>query len=174
MRKIRLLVGLAILCPAAAQITTTTMIGTIADSTGAAVPNAQVMATNIGTNLARTATTNSQGEYRIEFLPVGSYQVEVSAPGFKKFVRGGVVLEINETARVDAQLQIGGLNETVTVTSEAPLVNTDNAVVGRTVENAEIIDLPIVNRNVYTLLTLTRASSRRRTASFWDTRNSAP
>jgi outer membrane receptor protein involved in Fe transport len=155
MRTIQLLLCGAMVCSLAAQITTTTMIGNVTDTTGAGVPNAQVTATNTGTNLARTVATNSQGEYRIEFLPVGNYQVEVSAPGFKKFVDSGVALQINETARVDAQLQIGGLNETVSVTSDAPLVNTDNAVVGRTVENAEIIDLPIVNRNVYTLLTLT-------------------
>lgn len=155
MRTIQLLLCSAMACSLGAQITTTTLTGTVTDSTGAAVPNAQVTATNTGTSLARTVATNSQGEYRVEFLPVGSYQVEVNAPGFKKFVHSGVVLQINETARVDALLQIGGTNETVTVTSEAPLVNTDNAVVGRTVENAEIIDLPIVNRNVYTLLTLT-------------------
>ena len=144
-----------VLLTASAQITTTTMTGIITDTTGAAVPNAQVTATNTGTSFSRTVLTNSQGEYRIEFLPVGSYTVDVNATGFKKFVRSGVVLQINESARVDAVLQVGGVNETVTVTSDAPLVTTDNASIGRTVENAEITDLPIVNRNVYTLLTLT-------------------
>ncbi len=139
----------------AAQITTTTIVGTVTDATGAAVPNAQVTATNASTNFSRAAATNSQGEYRIDFLPVGSYSVAVAAEGFKHFVRDGVVLEVNVTARVDASLQVGAINETVTVTGSAPLLNADNAQIGRTVDTAEITDLPIVNRNVYTLLNLT-------------------
>src|SRR6266436_4833985 len=89
----------------AAQITTTTIIGTVTDSTGAAVPNAQVTATNTGTNLSRSAQTSEQGGYRIEFLPVGSYNLEITAQGFKKFVRSGLVLEVNVPTRIDAVLQ---------------------------------------------------------------------
>ena len=138
-----------------AQVTTTTIYGTVTDRSGAMVPNAQVVATNTGTNLARTVVTNSDGQYILEFLPVGSYQVEVSAAGFKKFRRSGIVLEVNQSARVDAALEVGGVNETVTVTAEAPMVNTNNPSIGRTVNNAEITNLPIVNRTVYTLLSLT-------------------
>src|SRR5512138_473923 len=99
-----------------AQVTTTTIYGTVTDSTGAVVPNAQVVATNLDTNLSRPATSDSEGRYQIEFLPIGSYKVEISAAGFKKFVRSGIVLQINERARVDAQLDIGSTGETVTVT----------------------------------------------------------
>lgn len=67
-----------------AQITTTTMIGTVADKTGAVVVDAKVSATNTGTNLQRSVRNNAQGEYRIEFLPVGEYSVAVEARGFKK------------------------------------------------------------------------------------------
>ena len=133
--------------------TTTNIIGTVLDRTGASVPDAQVTATNTATNLSRTAQTNTDGQYRLEFLPIGAYTVEVTAQGFKKFVQKGITLEINRTARVDATLDVGGITETVSVTGDAPLVNTDNAQIGRTVSNAEITDLPIVNRNVYTLLT---------------------
>ncbi len=139
----------------AAQITTTNIIGAVTDPSGSAIPNAQVTATNTATGFSRSAQTNEQGEYRIDFLPVGSYEVVVTAQGFKRFVRTGVVLEINVTARVDAAVQLGAATETVSVTSEAPLVNTDNAQIGRTVDNSEITQLPLVNRNVYTLLTLT-------------------
>ena len=135
--------------------TTTSLVGTVIDRSGAAVPGAQVTATNQGTNLSRNAQTNSQGEYRIDFLPVGEYAVGFSASGFKKTLQKGVVLEVNVTARVDATLDVGGLTESVEVTAAAPLVNTANAQIGRTVENAEITTLPIVGRNVYTLLTLT-------------------
>lgn len=138
-----------------AQITSSTIVGTVTDSSGAAVANAQVTAVNTSTNLSRTAQTNDQGEYRIEFLPVGSYRVEVTAAGFEKSVRNDVVLQIAQPSRVDAQLQVGQVSQTVEVVSQVPLVNTTNAEIGRTIENQEILNLPIVNRNVYTLLSLT-------------------
>jgi hypothetical protein len=143
-----------------AQITTTTMLGTVADKTGAVMANVRVTATNTGTNLQRSVNTNDQGEYRIEFLPVGEYLVTVEAPGFKKFVRNGVRLEVGQTARVDASLEIGSTGETIDVVAAAPLINTSNPELGRTVENEEIVNLPIVNRNLYTLLDLTPGVQR--------------
>ncbi len=104
--------------------------------------------------------TNEQGEYRIEFLPVGKYAVAVNAVGFKKFIQNGVTLEVGQTARIDASLDLGSTGEVVEVTAAAPIVNTSSPELGRTVENAEIIDLPIVNRNLYTLLDLTPGVQR--------------
>ena len=148
-----------VLCLLAASLvyaqTTTTVYGTVSDKSGAVVPGAQVTATNTGTNLARTAQTNAEGQYRFEFMPIGSYTVQVTAPGFKKFVQKGIALDINVMARVDASLDIGVSTEAVEVTANAPAVNTEDAQIGRTVENAEITTLPIVGRNVYTLLELT-------------------
>jgi hypothetical protein len=135
--------------------TTTTLYGTVTDKTNAVVPGAQVTATNTGTNLVRTAETNAEGQYRIEFLPIGEYTVAVSTSGFKKSVSKNVILEINVSARVDAVLDVGTLSEQVEVTAATPQVNTYNAQIGRTVDNSEIVNLPIVNRNVYTLLSLT-------------------
>ncbi|HLK69653.1 MAG TPA: carboxypeptidase regulatory-like domain-containing protein [Bryobacteraceae bacterium] len=135
--------------------TTTTLYGTVTDRSGAVVPNAQVIATNVGTNLARTAQSNAEGQYRLEFMPIGSYSLEVTATGFKKFVQKGIALDVNVNARVDAILDVGTVTEEVDVTSTAPLVNTDNSQIGRTVENSEITTLPIVGRNVYSLLNLT-------------------
>src|SRR5215472_10064744 len=143
-----------------AQVTTTTMIGTVADKTGAVIVEAKVTATNVGTNLERSAKTNAQGEYRIEFLPVGSYSLLVEAAGFKKFVQTGITLEIDQTARVDVLMDVGTTGETIQVTAAAPIVNLTNPELGRTVENQEIVDLPIVNRNVYTLLSLTPGVQR--------------
>ena len=135
--------------------TTTTLVGTVTDRSGGSVPNAQVTAIHTGTNLSRTAQTNQQGEYRVEFLPIGEYTVEVASQGFKKSIQKGVVLQVNVTARVDATLDVGAVTEQVDVTAEAPLVNTSNAQIGRTVESVELTTLPIVGRNVYTLLQLT-------------------
>jgi hypothetical protein len=149
------LFGLGVAAPSFAQSPTTILLGTVTDKNGGGVANAQVTATNIDTNLVRTAPTNDEGEYRFEFLPLGNYKVEVAAPGFKKFVRTGVVLEVGVTARADARLDVGDVSQSVIVTAEAPQVNTSTTDVGRLVENKEIVDLPIVNRNVYALLSLT-------------------
>ncbi|MDP8982969.1 MAG: TonB-dependent receptor [Acidobacteriota bacterium] len=137
------------------QVTTATIEGTVTDASGATVANAQVIAVNTGTNQSRTAITNAGGGFRFDLLPSGNYDVEVSAPGFKKFHQNGIVLEINRTARVDPVLAIGALSEEVTITADAVMVNTSNAQIGRTTSGSEINNLPIVGRNVYTLLSLT-------------------
>jgi hypothetical protein len=138
-----------------AQLTTATLSGTVRDASGAAIKGAEVTATNIGTSLARTTKASDEGEYRIEFLPIGSYTVEISAHGFSKFVQKGIVLQINQSARLDATLRPGEVKEVIEVTSAAPLVNTNSAEIGQTVENVQIQELPLVNRNVYTLLDIT-------------------
>ena len=137
------------------QITTSSIVGTVTDASGATVPGAQVTATNTETNFSRTVKTNDEGGYRLEFLPVGSYKVEVTASGFQKLVRNNVVVEIAQPTRADAQLQLGQVSQTVEVSSDVPQVNTTTSEIGRTVDTKEIENLPIVNRNVYTLLTLT-------------------
>ncbi|HEV3200147.1 MAG TPA: carboxypeptidase regulatory-like domain-containing protein [Bryobacteraceae bacterium] len=141
--------------PFLAAQTTTTLYGTVTDRSGAVVPGAQVTARNVATNLMRSAETNAEGQYRMEFLPIGSYSLEITATGFKKFVQKGITLDVNVNARVDAPLDLGTVTEEVDVNATAPLVNTDNSQIGRTVENSEITTLPIVGRNVYSLLNLT-------------------
>jgi len=143
-----------------AQTTTAVVVGTVTDPSGAAMPAVQVMAINTGTALTRSVQTNGQGEYRIEFLPVGEYSLEVNATGFRKLLRKNIVLQVNQVARVDLSLALGQAAETIEVTGAPPLVNTSNVELGRTVGNAEIVDLPIVNRNLYTLLDLTPGVQR--------------
>jgi len=138
-----------------AQITTATLVGTVTDSTGAVIPGARVTATNIDTNAGKSALTNDQGAYRIEFLPVGNYKLEVSATGFKIYDRTGIVLEVAQIAQLDVPLEVGKTGETVEVNDALPLLNVTNPEIGRTVQPQEIAALPLVNRNVYTLLTLT-------------------
>src|SRR5215831_8056009 len=139
-----------------AQVTTATMVGTVTDPGGSKVPGAQVMARSVDTGLSRTVTTNEDGDYRIEFLPIGKYTVEVTYTGFKKAFFSDVVLQVNETARVDAALSVGQVTETVTISEMAtPAVNTSTSEIARTIQSAEITSLPLVERNVYTLLDLT-------------------
>jgi hypothetical protein len=143
-----------------AQLTTTTLLGRVTDSTGAAVLGAQITATNKDTNLSRAVQTNDDGEYRIEFLPAGNYELLVNANGFKKAVRRGIVLQVSIEARVDVKLEVGAISEIVSVAADVPQINTSSPELGRTLENAEITNLPLVNRNVYSLLGLTAGVQR--------------
>ena len=98
--------GLAAQSAARAQVTTTTLFGQVTDTTAAAVAGAQATATNQNTGFSRSAQTNGDGEYRIEFLPVGNYSLEITADGFKKFVQTGIVLNVNQASRADAAISL--------------------------------------------------------------------
>ncbi|HQZ94890.1 MAG TPA: carboxypeptidase regulatory-like domain-containing protein [Pyrinomonadaceae bacterium] len=140
----------------AAQSTTATIVGSVTDPGGAQVPNASITARNADTGLKRTVVSGEDGSYRIEFLPVGKYVVEVTATsGFKKAFRDGIVLQVNDTGKVDISLEVGSVTESVTITGGAAEVNTSNAELGRTIQTKEIENLPLVERNIYALLDLT-------------------
>lgn len=138
-----------------AQLSTASMFGTVTDPSGAAVPNATLTITQTDTKTVRTITSSSNGSYRADFLPVGPYSISVSASGFKTLERSGIVLTVTENAQLDLQLEIGSTGTVVEVTADVPLLNTGNSTLGRTVTNVEIDNLPLVDRNVYTLLDLT-------------------
>ena len=147
---------LAIPLAANAQVTTATLVGTVTDPGGSNVPGATVMARNLDNGLTRTVTSSDEGTYRLEFLPVGKYAVEVTYTGFKKAYVGDIVLQVNDTVRVDVALTVGQVTETVTIAESAsPAINTSTPEIGRTIQSAEITQLPLVERNVYTLLDLT-------------------
>jgi Carboxypeptidase regulatory-like domain len=150
-----LLLLLASFLPVEGQQVTGNIVGKVQDTQGGVVVKAHVDAANQDTGLKRTAVTNSQGEYRFDFLPPGSYMIQVTSAGFRTFRRTGVVLQVGQFARVDATLQIGEASSTVTVEAAAPAVNTSDATVGQTVTTAQITTLPLVNRDVYSLLTIT-------------------
>ncbi|SNS97928.1 Carboxypeptidase regulatory-like domain-containing protein [Granulicella rosea] len=137
-----------------AQLTTATMFGSVTDSTGAAIPNANVVLTQTLTNFSRTIVTNGQGEYRAEFLPIGPYTVKIDAAGFKQELRSGIVLNGAQQVSLDYKLEVGSTDTSVTVTEEVPLVNIGNSTMSRTIDNREVDNLPLVNRDTYTLLNL--------------------
>ncbi len=138
-----------------AQQITGSIVGTVKDQTSAVVSKASVKATNVDTGFSRSAQANGYGEYRIDYLPVGRYTVAVEAPGFQRFVQENVTLNVDQTLTVEATLSVGAQTETVTVTDAPQLVNTSDAVLGRTIERDELIGLPLVNRNAYAELSLT-------------------
>ena len=121
-----------------AQQTTGSIVGTVKDQSGAVVSAATVKATNVETGFSRSAPTNGYGEYRIDYLPVGGYTVELEAAGFRRFVQENIALNVDQTLTVEIALSVGAATETVMVTDAPPLVNTSDAVLGRTVEGAEI------------------------------------
>jgi outer membrane receptor protein involved in Fe transport len=140
---------------ASAQLTTANIIGTITDSSGGALPGATVTAKNVDTGFNRTVVTNEVGVYRLEFLPIGNYLVEAVLSGFTTATRSGIVLRVNDTIKVDVSLAVGGLAEVVVVAASVLEVNTATAEISKTVEAKAIESLPLVDRNVYTLLDLT-------------------
>jgi len=137
------------------QQTTGSIVGTVKDQQGAVVNTATVKATNLDTGYSRSTPANGYGEYRIDYLPVGRYAIEAKAPGFERFVQQNVALDVDQTQTVEIKLTVGAQTQTITVTEAPPLVNTSDAVLGRTIEPDEIVGLPLVNRNVYAELSLT-------------------
>src|SRR5277367_5152940 len=140
---------------AGAQQITGAIRGTVKDEQGAVVSGATVRATNGATGLSRSVTTDSEGSYYIQYLPVGTYEVNVEMAGFKNFVQQNVVLAVDQAQALNVTLAVGASSETVTVSATPPLVETTTATLGRTVQQAEIIGLPLVNRNAYAELSLT-------------------
>ena len=139
---------------AAAQVTTGTIVGTVSDSNGV-VPGATVNVREVNKNTTNSFVTDTTGTYTAPFLTPGTYAVEVNVQGFKKWIREGVILQVNQRARVDVMLEVGGIEETTTVVAEAPLLRTDSSEVGTVIEERAIKELPLNGRNFATLVYLT-------------------
>jgi hypothetical protein len=123
--------------------------GVVTDAGGATVPNASVTVRNIETGAERTVTTDTGGVYRVPLLPLGTYRVTVEAANFKRLVREGITLTTGQTATVNAELEAGGIEETVTVTADAPIADPGKIDVGRVMTTREVENLPLVSRNPY-------------------------
>src|SRR5690242_13091862 len=108
-----------------AQVTTGSIVGTVTDASEQVIPGAQVVIRDINKNTSSTLTTDSAGNFAAPFLVPGSYEVTVELTGFKKWVRGNILLQVNDRLRVDARLDVGGLEETTSVVATSPLVRTD-------------------------------------------------
>jgi hypothetical protein len=129
-------------------------VGTITDHSGAVVGGATVVLTNIDTGDKRAATTNGNGDYQFVNLPPGNYRVDVGSGGFKHFTRTNVLVLVQGSTRVDAVLDLGDVNQTVEVSSQAPLLETQQATVGQAVAGRAVTELPLNGRDVFNLLAL--------------------
>lgn len=123
------------------------ILGTVTDASGAVVPNADVTATNLGTNVPSAVKSSTEGYSDVANLIPGKYQVTVEVAGFKKFVASDLVLLVDQKLWVDATLQPGAVTSTMEVVARGQMINTDSSTIGKVVENKEIIDLPLVSRN---------------------------
>lgn len=139
---------------ASAQTVYGSIVGTVADATGSGVPSASVMLTNLGTNEARTAQTDTNGNYTFVNLLPGNYAITIEKAGFKKLVRQPIEIQVNSAIRIDLPIEVGDSMQTVQVTGESPLVQTQNATIGTEVEARQVADLALNGRNVLNLIEL--------------------
>jgi hypothetical protein len=155
MSKLSLLLLFLLALPLAGQQGTGTISGTVTDPAGAAISNAQVRVVQVDTAAVFQTTTNESGFYTAPGLAVGRYEVQAELQGFKRSVRSGITLQVNQNAAIDIQLSVGELAETVEVIAETPLVDTSSATLGQVVENRRVQELPLNGRSALALTLLT-------------------
>src|SRR6202795_1184430 len=147
--------------PVMGQAVNATLLGTVTDSSGAAVANVKVSITETNTGISHTSQSNDSGNYVFPDLPPGTYTVTAEQPGFKRASRAGVDLIVNSTERVDLALQPGDVNQTVTVEAETPILQTERADTGRKLETVLTENVPLgTNRNFQNLLNIVPGTTR--------------
>jgi hypothetical protein len=151
--------GAAMLVPSAprlsAQAVYGSIVGTVMDASGAAVPNAKITITDIGRDVTTTTLTNDSGNFMQRYLIVGRYRVRVEASGFKSFVQENVSVSVDTEVRLDARLDVGEVNQTVEVTAEVGILKTERSDVATTYSDRVITNLPILNRRFTNLQLMT-------------------
>jgi hypothetical protein len=140
--------------PLKAQSFFGSIVGTVVDSSGAVVPAATVTVTNVSTNEKRTMEADSSGKYSFVNLVPATYRVEVSKTSFKRFVRENVPVQVGQVVRVDPELAVGSISETVQVSTATPLLQTDSSSVGQVIEGAQVQQIPLNGRNVMNMIGL--------------------
>jgi hypothetical protein len=131
-----------------------TIVGTVTDASGAAVPSVPVVATATQTGAQTKVTTNAQGSFTFPTLLPTTYSITVTAPGFESYKQTGVALQANGSATLNIKLAVGATSETVQVTSEVPQVDTTSGTLAQVVDQERVVDLPLNGRNAASLLTL--------------------
>jgi hypothetical protein len=148
------LAGALTAAPSEAQVTAGTIAGSVKDEQGAAVPGATVTITEVNKGTVGTYTTDADGTFQVPFLIPGTYDVAIELTGFRKYTHRGVVLQVNQRARVDATLAVGGLTDATEVVGLAPLTRTDSAELGEVIEERAVRELPLNGRNFAQLVYL--------------------
>jgi hypothetical protein len=144
----------AMTAPLWSQSDVATLAGTVSDPSGALIPGITVTVTNEATNLGTTGVTNDRGRYFIPNLKPGVYRVSVSQPGFQTYTRAGVTLQVNQTAQLNIALTVGEISEVITITAEAPILETETSSRGAVIDERKMIELPLNGRDYNQLATL--------------------
>jgi len=146
---------LAMVSPGYSQVEKGRFVGRITDPQGAVIPEAQVKATNIGTNITQEAVTNGTGEFVITPVSAGQYKLTVTASGFQTITTSVIEVNVGQIVREDLTMNVGTSTTTVEVTTESTLMNTDSATMGTVVSNQQLTDLPLNGRGFFQLAELT-------------------
>jgi Carboxypeptidase regulatory-like domain len=149
----KVIVTLSICFDGSAQ-TTGSVVGKVTDPSGAVVPGVAIKATNQSTSFSREATTDTSGEYLISLLPVGRYTITAQKQGFEPFTLSDVVVNVNENLRVDVPLSLGKAAQSISVNTSVVEVETRSATLGKVIDEAKIVDLPLNARNFLNLVVL--------------------
>ena len=136
------------------QNTTGSLVGQVTDPSGAIVPNATITVTNLATDDKRTTTTSSNGEYQVLTLQPGQYSLTIEGTGFKRYSRSPVEVQVEGATRVNVEMVVGAVTEQVTVSSTAPILQSENASLGQVVEGRAVTEMPLNGRNVLALVGL--------------------
>lgn len=156
-----LIASLALAGLAYGQAVSGSLVGTVTDASGASVPGAKVTLTATGTNISRTMVTNESGNYSFPNVEPGTYRVTVELKGFRTAIKDGIDVLVNTTVRADLTLQPGAVNESVTVTADVAILQTDRSDTGRKIEQAQLANLPMgYGRNAQSLLNLVPGTTR--------------
>ncbi len=152
--------------PAIAQEVSAGITGSVTDPSGAAISGATVTAKDLDRGTEFPTKTNADGIYAFPRVPVGRYELKVEATGFKVFIIPSITLEVNQRARLDVAMQIGTMNESVSVTSDIPLLQTDTTQVGQVIDSSTIQTMPLISRNPVALTLLAAGVTTPDPASF--------
>jgi len=137
-----------------AQTDKAQLTGVLTDSSKAPIADAQVTLTSGATDAQRSTKTNNEGYYTLVLLEPGVYNLRIQKTGFETIVQTGLKLDVAQSARLDFTLSLGSVNQEVTVTASAPLLESDTATLGQTIDNSTIVNLPLNGRNSYAFATL--------------------
>jgi hypothetical protein len=125
-----------------AQETRGTILGRVTDSTGAVVPAVAIRANNVATGVSATARSNASGNFTLPYLLPGTYTLQAELQGFKRFVREGIEIRVNDTVEVNVELTVGNVAETLEVTAETPLLSTAESSLGQVIDQRRVQELP--------------------------------
>jgi hypothetical protein len=144
--------------PVSAQSTFGSVSGTVTDSSGSAIPGAQVVLTSLATAATQTVTTGGDGLYSFVNLNPGDYRIDVQKDGFKHYKREPVAVQVQQAVRIDPALEIGAVTQTIEVTGETPLLTPTNTSLGQVIDERQTNETPLNGRNVFALITLSPAA----------------